>query len=348
MHRKLRALAIAPLFIAASVSMAIADGDTRIDGKVEGKVFTDWSVTLKESEDPTHGFETMRAYFGYKMTVNSMFVGRVMFDVGRVEEVTSVSADTAGGAITGVSTKHDMRLEAYAKYAYLEIKKLIPKTSISFGLRGRHQFKVQEKFWGYRYLYKSFMDANKYGSTADLGLGIGVKPVDQLTIYFDVDNGEGYKKPQLDKDYRISLGTNVLPLEMLSLYVYGDMITATAQAAGEGQFTVAGFVGIEPLDLFRVGVEYDYQGNSAGNADATLNGISVYTTVSPHKVLALFARFDLLSKDDYQSTSKLVMAGAEYAPVKNLRIAPNVQIGIPAENRPEPTTKILLSGRFAF
>ena len=45
-----------------------------------------------------------------------------------------------------------------------------------FGLFDMLQFKVQEKFWGYRYLYKSYMDEYRFGSSADLGTGIQYTP----------------------------------------------------------------------------------------------------------------------------------------------------------------------------
>ena len=34
---------------------------------------------------------------------------------------------------------------------------------------GNKQFKYQEKVWGYRYVYKTFQDENKFGSSADIG-----------------------------------------------------------------------------------------------------------------------------------------------------------------------------------
>ncbi len=349
--------ALAAALMVTSLAIGAKAEESNMSGKVEGKIYTDWSVALEKSETAagedtmlvSHGFENQRAYFGYKLTIDEKFVGRVMLDVGRVKEVTKVVAtqDTATGNVSAVSTSHDYRLEAYAKYAYLEIAGLIPKTSVNFGLRGRNQFGVQEKFWGYRYLYKSFMDANGYGSSADLGLGFSVKPVDQLTIYLDVDNGEGYKKLQMDTKYKASLGARVTPIGALDLYVYGDAMP-TESGDSAAQYTLAGFAGVKAAKLFRIGVEYDFQGNNGGTEDATLNGVSAYATVAPFNMLEMFARFDLLSTDKYETYSKVIIGGIQLAPHKSLKIAPNVQVAIPAGDDPKPTTRILASGEFSF
>lgn len=335
---------VLPVLLAATLCVSAGESP-QVTGKVEGKIYTDWSIKLKEGADPKHGFGNHRAYFGYKMTVAEKFVGRVMLDVGRVEPVTAVDTVVVDGAAAEASTSHDLRLEAYAKYAYLQIKKLIPMTTLTLGLQGRYQFKYQEKFWGYRYLYKSFMDKYKYGSSADLGLGIKVAPMDKLTLHINVENGEGYKEPQMDQSYKVSGGIRIVPLELLELYVYGDGMPAEDE---ETQFTAAGFVGLRPLDILKFGVEYDFQGNHKGTKDASLHGVSAYTSVSVVKPVEIFARVDVLSRDEWESAEKVIIGGVAYSPIKNLALAPNVQVTMPADEGAEPITRILVSGQFKF
>ncbi|MBD3390507.1 MAG: hypothetical protein GF418_00700 [Chitinivibrionales bacterium] len=341
----------------SSLSHAAGDGNNGVSGKIGGKIYTDWSIALEQSEteageDTTlvsHGFANHRAYFGYKMTIVNRFIGCVMLDVGRVDEVTDLetSVDETSGNISAISTSHDHRLEAYAKYAYLEMKEVLPRTSMTLGLRGRRQFKLQEKFWGYRYVYKSFMDANKYGSSADLGFGIAVEPFDQLSVYLDVDNGEGYKKLQMDDNYKGSLGIQAKPTGILDLYAYVDAMPVDKNDQAI-QYTVAGFAGIRPVDAFRLGLEYDYQANTKGVEGSALNGISVFGIVVPWKVLEIFARFDMLSTDDYETTSKLAIGGVQIAPHGQFKIAPNVQVSIPEGDDLKPTTRIAASAMFKF
>ncbi len=65
------------------------------------------------------------------------------------------------------------------------------------------------------------------------------------------------------------------------------------------------------------------------------------------------ALFDLFSKSSatvnpYEESSKVIIAGLQWAPIKNLKLASNVQILIPAGDAPKPTTKILISGQYGF
>ena len=63
----------------------------------------------------------------------------------------------------------DLERVAYIKNAMLSWK--TGNFTLDFGLIGLEQFNVQEKFWGYRYIMKSFQDEYKFGSSADMDLG---------------------------------------------------------------------------------------------------------------------------------------------------------------------------------
>lgn len=336
---KLTFFVVGVIFI--SVSFVKGDTENSVEGKVEGQVHANWHVDLTEDAEPLSAFDLSRVYFGYKMTINKKFIGRVMLDVGRVNEITSVSVDTT----FDTETKKDPRYKAYLKYGYFEAKNLIPKTSIILGLHGLSQFKYQESFWGYRYIYKSFMDQYKYGSSADLGMSIKVKPVDIFAVNFSVINGEGYKKPQdADGKYKAALGTEIHIIEGLSTYLYGDIMPYEDL---ENQFTVAGFIGYKLKKVFRIGIEYDYQGNYQGVKDSNLHGLSAYSTGTIDKV-DIFARLDVFSSDDWETSSQYIIAGVQYAPVKNFRIAPNFQILLPSDTDADPEPMVFINGIFKF
>ena len=61
---------------------------------------------------------------------------------------------------------------------------------------GTKNFKFMEKAWGKRYIYKSLQDENKWSNSADLGLTLDYKLSDNLSLDFQVLNGEGYKNLQ--------------------------------------------------------------------------------------------------------------------------------------------------------
>ncbi len=68
------------------------------------------------------------------------------------------------------------------------------------------QFKVQEKFWDHRYIYKSYLYAYRFGSSAD----IGAQAINEVNNWFTADltfsSGEGYSRLQLDNSFKTGVG----------------------------------------------------------------------------------------------------------------------------------------------
>lgn len=318
--------------------------ENKVKQKVEGQVHANWHYDLTEDAKPASKFDLTRAYFGYKITLNRQFTGRIMLDVGRLDEIKGVTVDTSFNANLE-KNKKSSRYVTFLKYGYLEWNGLIPKTKILFGMHGMNQFKYQEKFWGYRYIYMSLMDHYKYGSSADLGLTIKSKPADQFGFNISVVNGDGYKKPQdLDGKYKAALGTEIHIVEGLSTYLYGDIMP---YEDAENQFTVAGFLGYKLKKVWRLSAEYNYRGNHKGKKDNELHGVSVYTTVTIDK-LDIFARSDLFSVDTWDTIENVLLFGLQYAPIKNFKIAPNFQLKLPSEDGADPEPMIYVNGIVKF
>ena len=145
-------------------------------GVVSARIFTHINTSL-DRDNPSTGFEVRRAYFGYERGLSDNWSGKVLLDIGSINEDSDYAL---------------IRRYTYFKNAYLSYAKGNIRTW--FGLFGMLQFKEQERFWGYRYLYRSFMDEYKFGSSADLGAGIQYSPSDKFTTDLVISNGEGYKK----------------------------------------------------------------------------------------------------------------------------------------------------------
>ena len=73
---------------------------------------------------------------------------------------------------------------------------------------GNKQFKYQESIWGYRYMYKTFQDENKFVSSADLGVNAEIKLSEKIDLNLFALNGEGYKNVQDDNGF-IKIGGNL-------------------------------------------------------------------------------------------------------------------------------------------
>jgi len=335
-------------------SIHASEKKPEISGKVEGDIHSNWHYDFRAEHSM---FEISRAYFGYFMTINKRYSGRIMFDVGRLSLLTDdteidVTTGNSDGSVSDVVLEGSMdeREIGYLKYAYIQIDDIVPVTSILFGLHCMSQFKVQEKFWGYRYIAKSFMDAAKMGHSADLGVTVKVHPLEILTVNATVSNGEGYKKSQDSNGlYKASLGTQLTLFKELTSYFYADVMAWKGDRDAL-QSTVAGFIGFKS-GFFRIGGEIDYRGNHNGGDNTNLLGFSIYSTASVG-IYSVFARYDNLSShDDWNSANdnSLVITGIEISPVKNLKIAPNVQVEIPSETGGDDiTTTLLLQTQFKF
>ena len=126
------------------------------------------------------------------------------------------------------------------------------------GLIGMKQFNDQEKFWGYRYIFKSFQDEHGFGSSADLGINAEFKLSKTLKANFLIVNGEGYKKLQ-DEDGKQKIGGSLifLPVKGLTTKIYVD---SQPSVDSDAITTLSLFAGYKASD-WRLGVEYNKLNN---------------------------------------------------------------------------------------
>jgi hypothetical protein len=190
------------------------------------------------------------------------------------------------------------------------------------------QFKVQEKFWGYRYLYRSFMDEYRFGSSADLGAGIQYAPSKLLTADLVFSNGEGYKNLQFDKIYRLGAGLTLIPVKGLTLRGYYTIHTHESK-----QMTASGFIGYS-YDQFRIGAEYNHQFNYRFEEGKNRYGYSVYGTYLLSDKWEVFGRYDQLFSNilpeeeipwNLAKDGSAIIAGIQFTPIKYVHLALNYQ-----------------------
>ncbi len=314
-------------------------------GKVTGKVFANWHQDYFGQENSA--FDLTRAYLGFNYTFDSSISSKFMLDVARLNELTSASFDTASRS---VATKKEGRYEAFLKNAYLEWKSLIPTTTLEAGIVNNKLMYLQEKTWGYRYVFKSFMDENKFTSYSDLGLNAVVAPIAGLKINLSLLNGEGFALPQDDNgEYKFGGGVEgVLPIG-LSAYVYADYMPFKGK---EAQSTYTGFLAYELKGIFRAGGELDYLMNQKGVKDAHLLGTSFYGTYIITPKFELFARYDrLTSEKDWNKNGtdgQTLIGGVQFSPVKGVKFAADYQAFIPAMDGSDTQSKGFLNLEFAY
>lgn len=304
-----RALFIA--IVLACVSMvASAQDELQPRGKAIIQVFGNFHTGFGADNDD-RGFELDRSYLGYQYDLGKGLSIKAVMDIGRSSSV-----------------------DDYHRIVYIKNAQVTWNTgrlTLDGGLISTTQFRTQEKFWGYRYIMKSFQDQYKFGSSADLGISATYRFAPWLSADAIIVNGEGYKKIQKFDGLQYGLGVTFTPIDGLTLRLYGSLNEATTPGTKD-IYNYTAFAGYGNKH-FSLGAEFNMQQNTSNVVRNDLYGLSVYGSVVLSKVVNIFARYDMLdSKDDWHLTDDelAVIAGAQVSLGRYVKIAPNLRMAVPA------------------
>ena len=278
-------------------------------GKVIVQVFGNFHTGFGV-ENNDRGFELDRSYLGYEYNLgNGLYVKAVM-DIGKSSDVS------------------DYQRIAYIKNAMITWKR--GNFTFNGGLISTTQFNFQEKFWGYRYIMKSFQDQYKFGSSADLGLSVAYKFADWVSADAIIVNGEGYKKIQKNDGLNYGLGVTLTPVKGFQIRLYGGL-NESGEEGKKDIANLAAFVGYKH-EKFSIGAEYNRIWNSAHTDNADLYGYSIFASAKLSKITDLYARYDdLYSEDDWNvaKDESAAILGAQFKIGKYVKIAPNFRTAMP-------------------
>ena len=291
--------------------------DNEPKGKAIVQVFGNFHTGFGEHNDD-RGFELERSYLGYEYKLGNGLTVKGVMDIGKSNDVS------------------DYQRIAYIKNAMISWKK--GNLTLNGGLISTTQFNFQEKFWGYRYIMKSFQDQYKFGNSADLGISAAYKFTDWISADAIVVNGEGYKKVQKNDGLNYGLGVTLTPVKGFQVRLYGGL-NESGQEGKADIANMAAFAGYK-CEKFTVGAEYNYMQNASNKDGNDQFGYSVFTSVKLNKETELYARFDDLdSKDDWNISKdeQAVILGAQFKLGKYVKVAPNFRMSMPkadeADNR---------------
>ena len=262
------------------------------------------------AENDDRGFELERSYLGYEYKLNKGLSVKGVMDIGKSNDVS------------------DYQRIAYIKNAMVSWKS--GNLTLNGGLISTTQFNFQEKFWGYRYIMKSFQDQYKFGSSADLGISATYKFADWLSADAIIVNGEGYKKVQKNDGLNYGLGTTLTPAKGLQVRLYGG-INESSEQGKENIVNMAAFVGYK-CDKFSIGAEYNKMWNASYKDGQDQYGYSVFASAKLDKKTEVYARLDdLCSNDDWNKAKdeQAAILGAQFKLGKYVKIAPNFRMSMP-------------------
>ena len=281
----------------------------KLEGEPIIQVFSNFHTGFGDNADDL-GFELERSYLGYQQEIGKGLSVKAVMDIGKSSNVD------------------DYQRIAYIKNALIQWKS--GSFTLNGGLISTTQFNFQEKFWGYRYIMKSFQDMYKFGSSADLGLSAAYKITDWLSADAIIVNGEGYKKIQKKNGLNYGLGVTISPIKNLQIRLYGGL-NENVEEGKKDIINAAAFIGYK-CKAFSLGAEYNYLKNSGYNDGDDLYGFSAYASVKVAKSTDIYARLDdLNSKDDFNiaNDESAAILGAQFKVGKNVKIAPNFRMNMP-------------------
>lgn len=296
----------------ASIGIATQAQDTKTEepkGKAVVQVFGNFHTGLG-AENDDRGFELERSYLGYEYKPGNGLSVKGVMDIGKSSDVS------------------DYQRIAYIKNAMVSWE--TGNLTLNGGLISTTQFNFQEKFWGYRYIMKSFQDEYKFGSSADLGISAAYRFADWISADAIIVNGEGYKKIQKNEGLNYGLGVTLTPVKGFQIRLYGGL-NECGEEGKRDTGNLAAFAGYKH-EKFTIGAEYNYMMNASYNEDADQSGYSIFVSVNLPKEISLYVRFDdLYSKNDWNKVKdeSAAILGIQFKLGEYVKIAPDFRMAMP-------------------
>ncbi len=289
-------------------------------------------------------------YFTTDMTDNGDGKGYNKFDLGRacVTVKSKLNKEVSVRVTVDVDKMDGTSREMYLKYAYLDwdVSKVIPYSTVRFGLQQTGWIDYMNKVWGRRYVAKGLMDEYKALPSADYGISHLVKfPNGYGHGAVQVLQGPGYKGEEENKYKDISALVFLRPLmqvpdlaaSMVGGYYYKGFSDEPDIVSDNRKDRVAAMASLAYGGIVRVSGEYftSWDRTDPGDTgDLKKEGISVFGDVrfpmaqSPFlKKIALVGRYDIYDKDKDQDGDEktLLIAGGEWEVTEGFNIMPNFQ-----------------------
>ena len=302
-------------FIAAALLLLTTIGSTaqttgsEPNGKAIVEIFTNFHSGFGVVNDD-RGFELDRSYLGYEYSFGKGVSVKGVLDIGQSKDIG------------------DYQHFAYIKNALIKWNR--GRFTLQGGMIGMTQFSYQEKFWGYRYIYKSFQDQYKFGSSADLGISASCRIAKWLEADVIIANGEGYKQVQMNDGLLYGAGATIMPFKGMSIRLYAGINEGGDNA--KNIINYAMFAGYKHK-YFSLGIEYNIMRNDRRVEGQNLYGFSMYASGYINRWLDIYARADgLMSSDDWNKAKDevAIIAGAQFKLGKYVKIAPNFRMSIPS------------------
>jgi hypothetical protein len=221
-----------------------------------------------------NGFDIQRVYLTTKAPIDETFSVRVTTDVGRTDE---------------------HQFEVFLKYAYLRAK-LGSDVKLMVGAAATPYVGMSEKFWGHRWVAKSFTDQEGLLNSSDLGVHLQGDHSEGLVSWAaSVINGEGYDNPESNATKAAQARLTVDPLKggeiSLPITAFASKDVYTEDDV-DGTTTMVGAIGVDH-GLGKVWGEYV----AADDGDIKGAGVSAAAVINVLDIASVVFRHDRWDPD---------------------------------------------------
>jgi hypothetical protein len=342
--------------VAAALAASVAWADSFEPPELSGTVFAYYRYDLTSQEESyregANEFGVDRVYINAIGAVTEKFHYRVTADIGRdmYTYYTYELVEESPGVWTLIPTQHTRRggLNFHAKYAYLDVRDVIPHHSIYGGIEEMPWALYEEDVWGWRVLRKVAVNDRGWVTTSDLGFGVGGEFANGLIQHhLTYTNGAGYKNPEgglsgKAVEYRFSL----FPLVSDETWA-GVSVNAVAKLDNLGEKVAEG-AAKDPVNIFGglLGLNHEFvsfgggyfmrsrgeDNETAGTEKVDGNIMTAYATghfrVSEGMTLHPLVRYDMVepNKDADDDERTLIIGGVGFKFFDDtLALIPNYQ-----------------------
>jgi len=258
----------------------------------------------------TTGASVDRFYFQAKYHINDAWYGRITTDVNNEQP-------------NNIGLKRNMNV--FLKYAYVE-GKFSDELQMRLGLSHTPWIDYEQHLWKHRYVAKVYSDYFKFDDSADYGIGLKGKAIDNMVEYwFTYTNGGGYGKPNASQSMDVNGRVTVHPIKGMDISggfrsgYRGKKLLATVNPVKEdlNQFLIS-----YGTDTCRMGSNFltRKKKDNTGTIQ-TDSGYNVWGWAKLGKY-GVFGRYDFLKSTPRVSTfsAKTVhyIAGVEYDAAKGM------------------------------
>lgn len=259
-------------------------------------------------------FEIKRATFGYRFYVPKGFSSIIRLDV-----------------MPNWPLGQNMNLvNVYLRAMYISWQK--GKFTLNTGLVDNMQHSVQQKFWGKRYIFKSFLDEYKFLPSIDLGFNGRYAFLDNLSLEFGMMSGTIKDEETSYGKYYYSLALNYNPCKAVTTKLH-----STFSFQNTDLYTVGAFAGWNILPCLRLGAEYNAKFSPNKFLQHGASSYIIYDILADK--LNIFARYDYLTSQNYNplfvpswtvlNDGMAALGGVEWKACEFVRLSLNYQSWLP-------------------